>query len=64
MFWQQPAETFVDNFNLNNTNFIATAVTTQTAHTPEPGKCRFAKVVTEGNSTPKIRHHYGTVLRK
>ena len=33
--WQQPPEISMDNFILNNTNDIATAATTQTAHTPE-----------------------------
>ena len=34
--WQQPPETSVDIFKLNNTNKFATTVTTQTAHTTDP----------------------------
>ena len=34
--WQQPSETFMDNFKLFSANKIATTVTIPTAHTPEP----------------------------
>ena len=64
--WQQPQETFVDNFKLVITNKIPNTVNTQTTHTPKPRHKNDVEVKMSSfkGFLFKFPNRYGTIPRK